>query len=109
MANKTLNNNAVRIEKVELGVPDQRMVDLIIRLKEIQVIRFRQSFLDVIGMSKQQYTQIENGKQHFTIEHITIACRTYNVNANWIFGLETKVFRGNRPQAGDKNDLNIDE
>lgn len=109
MANKTLNTQLALSKTVELTIPDQRMIDLIGRLKELEIIRFRQSFLDVIGMSKQQFVHIEAGRQHFTIEHIITTCKIYNVNANWIFGLETKVFRGTRPHAGDKNDEKTDE
>lgn len=73
---------------VTLSTPDQRMIDLINRLKLQGTIRTRQAFLDQIGVSKQGYGNIASGKQHFQIHHIIRACQVYSVDSNWILGLK---------------------
>ena len=84
---------------VTLPVPDQRMVELIDTLIIGGTIRSRQEFLNAIGMLKQNYTEVVNGKRAFRVEHISKACREYNVNANWIHGLDEQVFRAKKRVA----------
>jgi hypothetical protein len=90
----SMNNikSALMAKTPKLG-SDERMIDFIELLQHHEVIRYRQEFLDVIGMKKQHFTNIQAGAQSFTVEHITRACDYYNVNANWILGLEENMFR----------------
>ncbi len=69
------------------------MIELVEVLQRYEIIRFRQEFLDAIGMKKQGFKNITDGGQHFRIDHIERACDAYNVNANWLFGKEENVFR----------------
>jgi chorismate mutase len=71
---------------------DERMIELIERLITAGTIKTRQQFLDAIGMLKQDYRNVTIGRRSFRIEHITAACKEYGVNANWIHGLEDKIF-----------------
>jgi len=43
-------------------------------------------------MLQQTISKIKKGKSHFTVAQIETICIKFNVNANWIFGLEKKVF-----------------
>ena len=70
-----------------------RMLKLIDKLKTNGVIEYRQEFLDVIGLKKQNFTRIISGNASFTVEHIQKACREYNINANWLLGMEKNIYR----------------
>lgn len=72
---------------------NDRMLNLIDKLKANGVIEYRQEFLDVIGLKKQNYRRIITGDASFTVEHIRLACKHYNINANWVLGLEKKMLR----------------
>ena len=76
-----------------MTLPDNRIIELIDRLIAAGTIASRQEFLDTIGMLKQNYTEVVNGKRSFRMEHISKACREYDVNANWIMGIDEQVFR----------------
>jgi hypothetical protein len=69
------------------------MIQLILILKKEGVIIFRQDFLTVIDLKKQNYRQITEGNASFTVEHIRLACEHYKVNANWIMGFEKNIYR----------------
>lgn len=77
---------------------DQQMLLLIIQLKEAGTIRFNQEFCDELGIPKTYLDQVRNRGRSFTAEHIAAACRAYNVNANWILGIEDAVFRTSNPR-----------
>ncbi len=78
----------------KLLIADSNMLLLIGMLKTTGHIRFQQDFCDAIGMLKQNIRNVKNGSQHFTAEHIRLACEVYNVNANWILGIEqSQMFR----------------
>ncbi len=65
------------------------LIDVLIFKKKI---KNPSEFCDSIGLLRQTLTKIKNGKQHFTPPYIELICKTYNVNANWIFGIENEIF-----------------
>lgn len=75
------------------SIVDKRMLKLIDLLKTNGTIRFTQQFLDTIGMLKQNIRKVKSGELSFTATQIYLACKTYKVNANWIFGFEKEVFK----------------
>ncbi|TDO77622.1 hypothetical protein EV143_104389 [Flavobacterium chryseum] len=77
---------------------DLKIFELINLLKELGTIEYDKDFGDSVGVLKQNLTRIKQGKAHFTTEHIRKACSVFNVNANWIFGVEKKVFNSLKPQ-----------
>jgi len=85
------------LTKIKLNISDARMLQLIIELKDQGAIRFTQQFCDDLEIHKQHIRQIRIGKQHFTAEQIKMACKEYNVNANWIIGLEENIYRRKLP------------
>jgi hypothetical protein len=76
-----------------LSIPDRKMFEAIATLKYRGDIRFRQEFCDAIEIPKQNIRQVRLGRQHFTAKQIMLACKEYNINANWIFGLSDQFSR----------------
>lgn len=74
-----------------------RLIELLIFEKKI---RFEFEFANAIGMLPQTISRIKSGKNHFTPFQIERICHQYNVNANWIFGMQKNVFN-------DKNTIEI--
>lgn len=75
---------------------DETMLVLLDQLKSYKVIKYDNEFCDAIGISKTNLWNIRNEIAHFTVEHIRMACKIYDVNANYIFGLDHKIFNHNR-------------
>lgn len=82
--------------------PDKRMLRLIDLLIFEKKIRYFSDFCQSIGMKNQTLTKIKNGSQHFTVLQVQSACNVYNVNANWIFGIQDNVYN-------EKNSIKIRE
>lgn len=77
----------------KLHLPDRRMIELITYLKETGKVEHGKEFCDAIGLFKQNLFNIQQGNQRFRVDHIIAAGIIYNVNSNWIFGLEPNMFR----------------
>jgi len=78
---------------------DQKILNLIDILKQLEIIRFDVQFCEAIDLRKQNLYNIRQGKNCFTPEHISSIIKTYNVNANWIFGNDEKIFLKKRSQT----------
>ena len=72
---------------------DTKILELIELLKSNDIIRFDTEFCRAIGMKKQNLYNVKTRITHFTPEQIQNVCIAYNINANWVFGLENKVFK----------------
>jgi len=66
-----------------------RLIDLLIYQKKVSSIK---DFCLQIEMLEQTVSKIKKGSSHFTVNQIESICKIFNVNANWIFGLEKRVF-----------------
>lgn len=75
-----------------MNTPDERILHLIAILKTQKKITTMSQFCDEIGVLRQTIYKIKNGNAGFTVQHINMICKKYNANANWIFGIENKVF-----------------
>lgn len=42
---------------------------------------------ELLGVTKSQISEIENGKKTTTVEKLSIICRHYNVSADYLLGL----------------------
>lgn len=71
---------------------DKRILRLILVLIFQNKINREVDFCREIGILPQTVSKIRKGTSHFTVMHIETIIKKYNVNANWIFGLENKVF-----------------
>lgn len=92
-------------EYSRLEVTDGQMMRLISILKVNGVISNRQEFCDAVGVLKQNIINIKKGTQHFSLWHVLNASKQYNVNSNWILGLEKEVFRGLRYKPDNTENL----
>lgn len=50
-------------------------------------------FLEQIGFTRNNLYKVKKGEVGFTVEQIRKACELFNVNANWILGLEKVLWR----------------
>ena len=75
-----------------------RLIELLIFQKQLSSVR---EFCAEIEMFEQTITKIKNGTAHFTVLQIGAICKKYNVNANWIYGLQPNVYN-------TKNSIELD-
>ena len=76
-----------------------RLIELLIFEKKISNTA---EFCSKIDMLKQTVSKIKNGNNHFTVIQIEQICKVFNVNANWIFGTNNKVFNNSDSIIIDK-------
>jgi DNA-binding Xre family transcriptional regulator len=71
---------------------DKNILHLIEILSTEKKIKSKTEFYSEIKIIRQTISKIKKGINHFTPSQIEIICKRYNVNANWIFGLEKNIF-----------------
>ena len=71
---------------------DIHILRLIDYLKFEKKVSSTSDFCSEIKMQKQNISKIKKGTSHFTVQNIETICKKYNVNANWVFGIDSKVF-----------------
>lgn len=71
---------------------DKRIIRLIEFLVFQQKISSTRHFCQEVHILEQTVSKVKNGTAHFTVMQIENICKKYNVNANWIFGIEKNVF-----------------
>lgn len=80
----------------KLTTPESRIVYFIEHLKNSGKVRFKEEVFENTGITRQYFTNIKRGdqdKKRFTTTQIQLLCKHYNVNANWIFGVEKEMYR----------------
>lgn len=70
-----------------------RIIDVLVFYKKV---KDPSEFCDKIEMHRQTLTKIKKDMAHFTPEHIERMCKIYGINSNCIFGIEKKVFFGDK-------------
>ena len=84
---------------MEVNPIDSRIIRLVDLLLFKQKISSKDEFYNKIEITRATFSKIKNGyPNHFTVTHINNLCKHYNVNANWIFGLEEEVFLNENAQ-----------
>jgi hypothetical protein len=76
-----------------------RLIDLLIFQKKV---KNRKEFCQAVKIQESTPSKVQNGVLHFTVAQIQSICLAFDVNANWLFGMETNVFN-------DKNSIKIDD
>lgn len=66
-----------------------RLIELMIFQKKISSIK---QFCQEVEILEQTISKVKKGLNHFTVLQIERICKKYDVNANWVFGFEKKVF-----------------
>ncbi|WP_395051664.1 helix-turn-helix domain-containing protein [Flavobacterium sp.] len=77
---------------------DKNIIDLIDLLKYKKQIIYVKDFCKEIGLQEQNISKIKQSTAHFTVSHIEMICKKYNVNANWIFGVQKNIFNLPEPK-----------
>lgn len=72
---------------------DRAVFDIIDTLIEKGRVSNVEDFCLKVGMHKQAITEIYKDMRHFNVRQIGEVCKVFNVNANYIFGLSTTMFR----------------
>ncbi len=89
------------IDKPKIAKPEARILEFIEYLKNSGAIRFKKEFFDATGIRRQYCREVEIGNNRFTSTQINSICETYNINANWIFGIEPNMLRAKRQKEGN--------
>lgn len=71
---------------------DERILKLIDLLKFQKKIHTLEELYQEINTIRQTIYKIKHKEASFTVLQISIICKKYKVNANWIFGTQKKVF-----------------
>lgn len=88
-----------------MNTPEERIVYFIEMLKDSGMIKFKKELFDKTELTRQHYTKVKNGNIRFTSNQIMSICVNYPLNANWVFGTETNMFRDMEKYTIDtKND-----
>jgi transcriptional regulator with XRE-family HTH domain len=77
---------------------DENIIQLIDLLKYQKKISSTKDFCKEIGVLEQTVSKVKKGLNHFTVLHIEIICKKYNVNSNWIFGIQKNIFNLPEPK-----------
>ncbi len=78
-------------KKPKLNIWDQRILDL---LKHCVAGGLTQrEFLLSIGYAPENSPKLKNGTQSVRPQHLLKAAQAYNVNMNWLFGLDNAMNR----------------
>ena len=72
---------------------DKRILKLIDLLIFEKKIKNQNDFCSEVGLLLPNLSKIKKGESRFRVSHIEVISKKYNVNINWIFGTENKVFR----------------
>lgn len=71
---------------------DERILRLMSLLKYQKKIQTFEGFYKEINTIRQTIYKIKQKEASFTVSQISIICKKYKVNANWIFGTQKNVF-----------------
>lgn len=79
--------------KMKAGDTIKERIFLVIEiLKKNGVIKKYSDFYLPLGMGKVRFSVIKNTNKDFTTEQIESICKSFNINANYIFGIEKNPF-----------------
>lgn len=86
----------VKFDKIstifKVMTPDKKMLRLIDLLIFEKKIKNASEFCRSIEILPQTLTKVKKEFQSFTLGHVQKTCKEYNVNANWIFGIQDEVY-----------------
>lgn len=77
---------------------DEKMLLLMKELKSRGILKYKRDFANACGLPEQNLYNIQQGRNHFTINHLVNLCRFYSINANWVVGTEQNIFI--KPNSG---------
>lgn len=72
---------------------DLKIIELIDYLKSVKLIKNQKEFCDLTGIPRQRIVSVKNDGRHFSGEQIEAVCKTFKIDANYLFGLAEKPFK----------------
>ena len=82
-----------KAKPLKLAIWNQRVIKIMEEAVLYGKVKTKRDFLKSIGFHPENLRQVENGKQSFRLEHLHKLAMRYNVNINWLFGLDNEVNR----------------
>ncbi len=73
-------------------ITDQKMLELFDILISNGKVKYYYEVCEAIGIQPQTMRNIRIGRQSFSAEHIRMMSKVYDVNLNYIYDFEDKIF-----------------
>lgn len=83
----------------KLPVWGNRMFMVLDHALDSKLVSTRKEFWESLGLHPENSSNLKRGDRDFTVTQIKTVCEKYNINANWIFGLEPNMTRGKTKSA----------
>lgn len=77
---------------MDLYVTDNKMLEALDILIRDGKERYKSDICENINIQPQTVRNIRLGLQHFSGEHIRLMAKNYNVNPNFLLGLDTRFY-----------------
>jgi hypothetical protein len=77
---------------MDMTTVDKKILDVSTILKQLGLVKSQAEFCREIGFMKQNVRKVKLGTAHFTNEHLTAICNSYNVDANYLIGRSKTPF-----------------
>tara|TARA_R110000868_G_scaffold115_1_gene1181 strand:+ start:1972 stop:2250 length:279 start_codon:yes stop_codon:yes gene_type:complete len=71
---------------------DAKILELSAILKQLGLVKSQAEFCREIGFMRQNVRKVKSGEAHFSLEHLAMICKVYNVDANYIFSRSASPF-----------------
>ena len=83
-----------------LFITDQRMLEVMryCIAGTVQGIRFKADWCRLVEFDRLNLPKVEKGKLSFQPKDILKCAQVFNVNINWLYGVETEMFRASPGQ-----------
>lgn len=88
-----VNQNSTFSVTKKIPIWNQRMILLMQHCIDSEIVTNQKEFLESIDFLPNNMKYVREGRQGFTISHMTNACKKYKVNMNWIVGIEDEMMR----------------
>jgi len=74
---------------------DNKILELSTILKQLGLVKSQAEFCREIGFMRQNIRKVKLGTAHFSLEHLSMICKVYNVDANYLFNRSKSPFLKN--------------
>lgn len=71
---------------------DAKILELSAILKQLGLVKSQAEFCREIGFMRQNVRKVKSGEAHFSLEHLAMICKVYNVDANYLFNRSKSPF-----------------
>jgi len=78
---------------VKIPIWNQRMILLMKHCKESGLVHTQKEFFESIDFAETNLKDVRKGIRSFTLVQVITAAKKYNINMNWIAGLDNEMKR----------------